>query len=370
MTYKGHHDYRMPRSHEIRLIDFGGATFDTDHHSRIINTRQYRAPEVLLGLGWSFPSDMWSVGCILCELLSGELLFATHHDLEHLAMMERVVEEQLPREMGERAIRPWRAKRDEEKEREREKTRSRSRKGGHAADGRKRGDDRLDARGGRDGKRGRSPHRQDKSKRRKRSRSVSFDHASTHHRRSRSYSPHSTHRRSRSRSSSAALSPSLSRDRSSSRPRVNHLLSLNTAQLRWPPHSSSASSVKHVRRRPTLRSLLLDVDAQLYALVRHCLQWDDRKRLTAAEALRHEFFRGTREELERERQREREEQRKREDRRRRDEEEERKDADRGLSRQFSVTIERVEDDGRRDSGSSGISSAHGSARSGGTEHAR
>ena len=344
-TYKGHSDYRVPRSHEIRLIDFGGATFDTDHHSRIINTRQYRAPEVLLGLGWSFPSDMWSVGCILCELVSGELLFATHYDLEHLAMMEKVLEEELPRDMGERAIRPWRTKREEarrleekerEREREREKTRSRGRKGG-PVDGRKRSDDRWEATGGREAKRGRSPHRQEKSKRRKRSRS-SFDHSAAHHRRSRSYSPHSTHRRSRSRSSSASLSPSLSRDRSSSRPRVNHLLSLSTAQLRWPPHSSSASSLKHVRRRPTLRSLLLDVDPQLYALVRQCLQWDDRKRVTAAEALRHEFFRGTKDELDGEREREREEERKREDKRRRSEEEERKEADRGLSRQFSVTV--------------------------------
>ncbi len=33
----------------------------------------FRAPEVILGLGWSFPCDIWSVGCILVELLSGAL---------------------------------------------------------------------------------------------------------------------------------------------------------------------------------------------------------------------------------------------------------------------------------------------------------
>lgn len=32
-----------------------------------------RAPEVILGLGWTYPCDMWSVGCIIVELLTGEL---------------------------------------------------------------------------------------------------------------------------------------------------------------------------------------------------------------------------------------------------------------------------------------------------------
>ena len=42
------------------------------------------------GLGWSYPCDIWSVGCILVELCTGEALFQTHEYLEHLAMMERV----------------------------------------------------------------------------------------------------------------------------------------------------------------------------------------------------------------------------------------------------------------------------------------
>ncbi|XP_061339370.1 serine/threonine-protein kinase AFC3 isoform X2 [Gastrolobium bilobum] len=42
-------------------------------------------------LGWSYPCDLWSVGCILVELCSGGALFQTHENLEHLAMMERVL---------------------------------------------------------------------------------------------------------------------------------------------------------------------------------------------------------------------------------------------------------------------------------------
>lgn len=37
------------------------------------------------------PSDMWSLGCILAELYKGELLFPTHENLEHLALIERTI---------------------------------------------------------------------------------------------------------------------------------------------------------------------------------------------------------------------------------------------------------------------------------------
>nr|XP_023899135.1 serine/threonine-protein kinase AFC3-like [Quercus suber] len=80
----------LPKSSAIKLIDFGSAAFDNQNHSSIVSTRHYRAPEVILGLGWSYPCDLWSIGCILVELCSGEALFQTHENLEHLAMMERV----------------------------------------------------------------------------------------------------------------------------------------------------------------------------------------------------------------------------------------------------------------------------------------
>lgn len=73
------------------MIDFGGACYDDAKKSAVINTRQYRAPEVMLGTGWSMPSDIWSLGCILAELYQGELLFPTHNNIEHLALMEHVI---------------------------------------------------------------------------------------------------------------------------------------------------------------------------------------------------------------------------------------------------------------------------------------
>ncbi|XP_031091690.1 serine/threonine-protein kinase AFC2 [Ipomoea triloba] len=82
---------RVPKSSAIKVIDFGSTTYDRENQTYIVSTRHYRAPEVILGLGWTYPCDIWSVGCILVELCSGEALFQTHENLEHLAMMERVL---------------------------------------------------------------------------------------------------------------------------------------------------------------------------------------------------------------------------------------------------------------------------------------
>jgi dual-specificity kinase len=85
-------EYLRPANARIKLIDFGNATYANEHHSSIINTRQYRGPEVILSLGWNERSDIWSMGCILMELYTGELLFGTHEDLEHLSLMERCLD--------------------------------------------------------------------------------------------------------------------------------------------------------------------------------------------------------------------------------------------------------------------------------------
>lgn len=88
---------------EIRLIDFGSATFDDEYHSTVVSTRHYRAPEIILNLGWSYPCDIWSIGCILVEFYTGDALFQTHDNLEHLAMMESVcggrIEQKLVRQV-------------------------------------------------------------------------------------------------------------------------------------------------------------------------------------------------------------------------------------------------------------------------------
>jgi CDC-like kinase len=88
-TYPNGSIVKIPTSCRLKIIDFGGATYDDEPKSTCINTRQYRGPEITLELPWSFPSDVWSVGCIVAECYSGDLLFATHDNLEHLALMEK-----------------------------------------------------------------------------------------------------------------------------------------------------------------------------------------------------------------------------------------------------------------------------------------
>ncbi|KAL0962529.1 hypothetical protein UPYG_G00341270 [Umbra pygmaea] len=93
MTYniEKKRDERTVKCTDVRVVDFGSATFDHEHHSTIVSTRHYRAPEVILELGWSQPCDVWSIGCILFEYYLGFTLFQTHDNREHLAMMERIL---------------------------------------------------------------------------------------------------------------------------------------------------------------------------------------------------------------------------------------------------------------------------------------
>jgi len=83
------HEYRVPKKTSIKLIDFGSATFNSHHHTAVISTRHYRAPEVILGSGWTYPCDIFSIGCILVELFTGDAMFQTHENHEHLALFEK-----------------------------------------------------------------------------------------------------------------------------------------------------------------------------------------------------------------------------------------------------------------------------------------
>ncbi|KAF2317580.1 hypothetical protein GH714_024908 [Hevea brasiliensis] len=58
---------------EVKVIDLGSSCFETDHLCSYVQSRSYRAPEVILGLPYDKKIDIWSLGCILAELCTGNI---------------------------------------------------------------------------------------------------------------------------------------------------------------------------------------------------------------------------------------------------------------------------------------------------------
>ncbi|KAG6869154.1 hypothetical protein C0993_012253 [Termitomyces sp. T159_Od127] len=63
----------------VKIADLGNATPSEKHYTEDIQTRQYRAPEAILGKrDWDARADIWSVACVVFELLTSEFLFDPH----------------------------------------------------------------------------------------------------------------------------------------------------------------------------------------------------------------------------------------------------------------------------------------------------
>ena len=60
---------------QVKVIDYGNAYLHHDQRCSYVQSRAYRAPEVVLGHPYSPKVDLWSLGCILMELLTNRLLF-------------------------------------------------------------------------------------------------------------------------------------------------------------------------------------------------------------------------------------------------------------------------------------------------------
>uniref|UniRef100_A0A2C9JVU0 Serine/threonine-protein kinase PRP4 homolog n=1 Tax=Biomphalaria glabrata TaxID=6526 RepID=A0A2C9JVU0_BIOGL len=60
----------------LKLCDFGSASHVSENDiTPYLVSRFYRAPEIILGLGYDHNIDTWSVGCTLFELYTGKILF-------------------------------------------------------------------------------------------------------------------------------------------------------------------------------------------------------------------------------------------------------------------------------------------------------
>ena len=66
----------QPLPVSIKIADLGNATPTRKHYTEDIQTRQYRAPEAIVGRSdWGATADIWSVACVVFELLTAEYLF-------------------------------------------------------------------------------------------------------------------------------------------------------------------------------------------------------------------------------------------------------------------------------------------------------
>ena len=64
----------------VKIIDFGKKF----RKYKYIQSRYYRAPEVLLDLTYDSSIDMWSADCIFTELLTGKPIFPGNNEKDQL----------------------------------------------------------------------------------------------------------------------------------------------------------------------------------------------------------------------------------------------------------------------------------------------
>jgi len=65
----------MEEDLQVKLCDMGNACYIDKHYSDIIQTREYRSPEVILGGEYNETADIWSLACMIFELVTGDYLF-------------------------------------------------------------------------------------------------------------------------------------------------------------------------------------------------------------------------------------------------------------------------------------------------------
>lgn len=73
----------------IKMIDFGSSTFKDERMYTYIQSRFYRAPEIMLGIPYDCAIDMWSFGCICAELYIGYPIFPGESEQDQLC---RIIE--------------------------------------------------------------------------------------------------------------------------------------------------------------------------------------------------------------------------------------------------------------------------------------
>ncbi|KAK2170001.1 hypothetical protein LSH36_5g15059 [Paralvinella palmiformis] len=80
-----------PKRSAIKIVDFGSSCQLGQRIYQYIQSRFYRSPEVLLGIPYDLAIDMWSLGCILVEMHTGEPLFAGKNEFDQMMKIIEVL---------------------------------------------------------------------------------------------------------------------------------------------------------------------------------------------------------------------------------------------------------------------------------------
>lgn len=80
-----------PKRSAIKIIDFGSSCQLGQRIYQYIQSRFYRSPEVLLGIPYDMSIDMWSLGCILIEMHTGEPLFSGVNEFDQMMKIVEVL---------------------------------------------------------------------------------------------------------------------------------------------------------------------------------------------------------------------------------------------------------------------------------------
>eukprot|EP00658_Telonema_sp_P-2_P082423 TRINITY_DN8713_c0_g1_i13.p1 TRINITY_DN8713_c0_g1~~TRINITY_DN8713_c0_g1_i13.p1 ORF type:complete len:358 (+),score=65.26 TRINITY_DN8713_c0_g1_i13:192-1265(+) len=72
------------------LIDFSSSTREGGDLYDYIQSRYYRAPEVIVGVRYGGPMDVWSVGCVMAEMLLGRPLLPGGNNYQQLFLIEQM----------------------------------------------------------------------------------------------------------------------------------------------------------------------------------------------------------------------------------------------------------------------------------------
>lgn len=79
---------------ETKICDFGSAKCLDKNESNVVYicSRYYRAPELIFGQSdYQFEIDMWSIGCVLVEMISLEPIFPGASNLEQLLEIIKII---------------------------------------------------------------------------------------------------------------------------------------------------------------------------------------------------------------------------------------------------------------------------------------